>query len=160
MFRRVHEDAEFKIPTREVAASGSDFAFEVGDAWIRRELADCEVTPARRPGSLTVSVSPTSPGFYVLGTIELHLGATCVRCLRTAALELSIPFKVHMTPGPPAPREVDETVSEDGSLGVGRYQGEEMVLDSLVRESIVLALPMNPHCPEGCSIEDLYRDDE
>jgi uncharacterized metal-binding protein YceD (DUF177 family) len=94
----------------------------------------------------------------VAGGIDVHVGATCVRCLRRAELALRIPFKVHMTPGPPATNE--ETVAEDGSLGVGHFQGEEIVLDSLVRESIVLALPMNPHCPEGCSIEDLYREED
>jgi len=150
----------FAIHTVKIEPSGSDFVFEVPDAWLDAALEACDASPAGRPGEVAVNVSPISPGYYLTGTIHVHLGAACARCLRTAALDLSVPFKVHMTPGTPEPRDDVETVAEDGSLGTAHFQGEEMVLDSLVRESIVLALPMNPHCPEGCSIEDLYRDED
>lgn len=158
IFPAVPREAKFRILTRQVGESGSDFTFEVEDEWLASQLEGCDVTPSGEPGSFRINISPTSPGYYARGTLDINLGATCVRCLRRASLHLAIPFKVLMTPGPPAPNE--ETVAEDGSLGVGHYQGEEIVLDSLVRESIVLALPMNPHCPDGCSIEDLYRDED
>lgn len=160
MLLPVHEKGTFTIHTARVRPSGSDFVFEVPGAWLGHELEGCEASPAGRPGEITVNISPVSPGYYLKGTIHVHLTATCVRCLRAAALHLSVPFKVHMVPGPPRPRDDEETVGEDGSLGTAHFQGEEMVLDSLVRESIVLALPMNPKCPQGCSIEDLYRDED
>jgi uncharacterized metal-binding protein YceD (DUF177 family) len=150
----------FTIHTAKVGPSGSDFVFEVPDAWLGPELEGCDASPTGRSGEISVNASPISPGYYLSGTIHVHLGATCVRCLRTASLDLSVPFKVHMVSGPERQRDDEETVGEDGSLGTAHYQGEEMVLDSLVRESIVLALPMNPRCPEGCSLEDLYRDED
>jgi uncharacterized metal-binding protein YceD (DUF177 family) len=150
----------FRVNTRQVVPSGTDLSFEVPVDWLRRELLECDVSPAGGPGSFDINVAPTQPGFYVTGTIRVGLQTTCVRCLRAAPLHLAIPFKVHMAPGPPLGRDDEDVFCDDGSLGAGRYQGEEMVLDSLVRESIVLALPMNPHCPEGCSVEDLYREDE
>ena len=160
MLHAVPEKRTFTIHTARVQPSGSEFVFEVPDAWLGPELEGCEASPAGRSGEISVSVSPISPGYYLTGTIHVHLAATCVRCLRDASLDLSIPFKVHMKPGPTQRRVDEETAQEDGSLGTVHYQGEEMVLDSLVRESIVLALPMNPKCPQGCSIEDLYRDED
>jgi uncharacterized metal-binding protein YceD (DUF177 family) len=43
-------------------------------------------------------------------------------------------------------------------VGVVRFTGDEIVLDDEVREAVVVELPMNPKCPDGCSIKDLYRD--
>ena len=160
MLLPVHEKRTFTIHTAKVGPSGTDFVFEVLDEWLAPGLDGCEASPSGRTGEISVNVAPISPGYYLTGTIHVHLGATCVRCLRTTALDLSVPFKVHMTPGVPQPRDAEETVGEDGSLGTAHFTGEEMVLDSLVRESIVLALPMNPKCPDGCSIEDLYRDED
>ena len=160
MLLAVHEKKTFTIHTAKVGPSGSDFVFEVPDAWLDAELESYGSSPAGRPGEIAVKVSPISPGYYLTGTIHVHLGATCVRCLLRTALDLSVPFKVHMTPGAPEPRDDEEAAGEDGSLGTAHYQSEELVLDSLVRESIVLALPMNPKCPEECSIDDLYRDED
>lgn len=84
----------------------------------------------------------------------------CLRCLRMTDLEMHQPMKVHMRPGAPSSQHIDESYGDDGSLGVGTYQGDEIVLDNLVRESIVLALPMSPRCATACSVDDLYRDDE
>ncbi len=153
------EQATFSVHVRRVDGAGSDLEFPVDPSWLETELAEYEVV-APCPGSLKVKVTPISPGFWVEGSVDITIVVTCLRCLRPANLDLRIPFKVHMTPGPPSDTHVEESYAQDGSLGVGHFQGEEIVLDNLVRESIVLALPMSPRCPSGCSVEDLYRDDD
>jgi uncharacterized protein len=159
MLRAMRSEHAFSILTREIGPSGTEVEFEIPDAWIDAEIGDSGVAGAR-PGRLVAGVSPSSPGYWIRGRISVHLAATCVRCLRPAPVDIDIPFKVHMQPGPVAPRDDGEGVGEDGNLGIAHYEGEEIVLDSLVRESIVLALPMNPHCPVECSIDDLYREDD
>jgi len=150
----------FVVGTKRVQEGGSDFTFPVTPGWLVRELEGCDHASAGEDGTFAIRVSPVSSGFWVDGHLSVRLKATCVRCLRDAETRMRIPFKVHMTPGPPESRDEEESVDEDGGLGVGHFQGTDMVLDSLVRESLVLALPMNPTCPGGCSLEDLYRDGE
>ena len=152
-------DRIFVVSARISEDTPREIAFEIPEPWLASVLEGTEYAPEwGTTGEFAIEGAPVAPGCYVTGAIEVHLSAECVRCLRPARIDLEVPFKVHMSPGPAAAEE--ESIGEDGSLGAGHYQGEEFVLDSLVRESLILALPMNPRCPGGCTVEDLYRDEE
>jgi uncharacterized metal-binding protein YceD (DUF177 family) len=149
------------VPTCGIDSAGSDFEFDLRPEWVEAHLpADADVSAGGERGTFRIHVTPVSAGFWIEGRATLELRTTCLRCLRPTVIDLDLPFKVHMTPGPPSSTHDEDSMGEDGSLGVGHYQGDEIVLDNLLRESIVLALPMSPRCAEECSIEDLYREEE
>jgi uncharacterized metal-binding protein YceD (DUF177 family) len=147
--------AAFRINVNHVPPEGRSFDFVIEADWIRDQLSDCDVHGPWESGTLAVQVSPVGQNVYVKGRASVRLVLTCVRCLKDAVIPLSVAVSVVMVrqePGGLLPR------GGKAELGMLPFTGDEFVLDGEVRESIVVELPMNPVCPEGCSIEDLYRD--
>ena len=81
----------------------------------------------------------------------MQLDAECSRCLKSFRLDLPINFRVTLRPRPqhqdPLPIE-QELTSED--IDQDFYDNELIDLGSIVREQILLALPMVPRCSEEC----------
>lgn len=94
--------------------------------------------------ALELTMQSVSEGVYVSGQVSGQLVGECGRCLR--AIDDTIDVNIaelyayeHST--------TDETTSEDE---VGRIQDDLIDLEPVVRDAIVLALPVNPVCREDC----------
>jgi uncharacterized protein len=81
----------------------------------------------------------------------MQLEAECSRCLKNFQFDLPIDFQLTLRPRPqhqdPLPNE-QELTSED--LDQDFYDNELIDLGTIVREQILLALPMFPRCAEEC----------
>jgi uncharacterized protein len=81
----------------------------------------------------------------------MHLEAECSRCLKNFQFDLPIDFQLTLRPRPlhqdPLPSE-QELTSED--LDQEFYDHELIDLGDILREQILLALPMFPRCSEEC----------
>ena len=83
---------------------------------------------------------------------SVALSSECAVCLKGIDLSVPVDFSVTLSPAGKAEKnqaEERELTSED----VGRltYQGDVVDLDALLREQIILALPMFPRCSESCA---------
>ncbi|MFH1435503.1 MAG: DUF177 domain-containing protein [Pseudomonadota bacterium] len=145
---------KYLINVSKMPQSGSDFEFFLEPEWLEKQLEDChDVTPPEG-GHVKVNVSPVGGNYYVKGKVELKLKMTCVRCLREAEIPVQASLSVVMV------KEGSNQIlakSRKMDLGVARYSGDEIMLDDEIREAILVELPMNPRCPEECSVEDLYK---
>lgn len=150
------KSAAFTISLNQVPAEGRDYVFPIDPLWVGEQLADCEIHSPSEGGTVSLTISPLGEDYYIKGRITLTFTMTCVRCLREAAISLDVPLSVVMV------KEGSSSLLPRGKradTGVRRFTGDEIVLDDEVRESIALELPMNPACPQGCSIDDLYKDE-
>ena len=100
--------------------------------------------PAGSDISLDLRMESVTEGVLVSGTVSGALEGECGRCLRpiTDHVEVSIAELYayeHST--------TDETTEEDE---VGRIHDELIDLEPVVRDTLVLALPVNPVCRPGC----------
>jgi uncharacterized protein len=100
--------------------------------------------PAGAELSLDLTLTSVTEGVYVSGQVSAPLTGECGRCLRpiTDHLEVSIAELYayeHST--------TDETTEEDE---VGRIHDELIDLEPVVRDTLVLALPVNPVCRPDC----------
>jgi uncharacterized protein len=83
----------------------------------------------------------------VSGAVELH----CGRCTEPYAHEFREPLELLLEPaldrgdGSKPGIELD---ADDASLG--RYAGDELDFEPVLRDILVLAWPMQPRCVEGC----------
>jgi uncharacterized protein len=81
----------------------------------------------------------------------MQLDAECARCLKSFRLDLPIKFQLTLRPRPqhqdPLPIE-QELTSED--IDQDFYDNDVVDLGSIIREQIMLALPMVPRCSEEC----------
>lgn len=85
----------------------------------------------------------------VEGTIFADVEIDCSRCLQPTESSLEIPFKaVFVTPENYT--EEKESELNNGDLEVSIFEGNEINLTELVREQILLNLPIQVFCREDC----------
>jgi len=106
-------------------------------------LDGIEVPLARvREGSslhLDLRVEALVDGIHVSGPVEGEVAIECRRCLRMFVRPLQVELDdVFLYPGEGADDEAYQV------------EGEAIDLEPVVRDAVVLALPLNPLCTEGC----------
>jgi uncharacterized protein len=161
------KEHEFSIPVRDLDAAGKAFSFTLRKDWMRGALEDTEVQPAAGDGSLEGRVSKSGTDVVLHGKLAAELVVPCARCLEPARLSV----KQDLTALAVLRSKMrDEARGKRGSKGRGAspardgddeeesppdadmiaYDGETLVLDDLVRDELLLAVPMIPLCSEAC----------
>ncbi len=82
------------------------------------------------------------------GKLSVTIAATCDRCLEPATFPVASDFDLVYMPAGEATEGEDEI--EEGALEVGFYEGTGLALNDVLREVVLLALPMRLTCSEGC----------
>lgn len=152
--------AEFVLHVPDLDESGKDYAFALAPAWIESHVADAvlRADPAFGPGSLQVHAQENSTGEYlVTGTLRAHLLTECGRCLGDAKVPVDVQFATLFTraafkrpDAKPERYEVDHEDADDDDMQREEFSGNDIVLDDLIREYLVLEVPMQPLCSEAC----------
>ncbi|WP_224249472.1 YceD family protein [Hyalangium gracile] len=119
---------------------------------------------ATRPSTLHASLRKVSGGVLVQGSFTAHVAAPCKRCLVDVKLELPVSFTLNLVPeslvrGDDILDEDEKDERAQGETG-GSFEledadeevfdGKTIDLDPIVREQVLLALPMNAVCREDC----------
>jgi uncharacterized protein len=85
----------------------------------------------------------------VKGTLATNLELNCARCLEPVAQDVSRDFDLLYRPlGADAGR--DEMSVTDAEAEISYYQGEGVELEDVVREQVLLAVPLKVICREDC----------
>jgi uncharacterized protein len=142
---------ELLIPVTDLDAGGRSYRFTLRSAWIRGLLEGHEATASDKDGELAVRASKSGHDVVVHGTLDTELRVPCARCTEPFTLpvhaDISVMFVPRSTLREEADGEDDIVAEEADTLP---YDGETVVLDDLVRDEIVLEVPMIPLCSEGC----------
>jgi uncharacterized protein len=112
--------------------AGSSFSFD-----------ECvEMEGLELSGNLVVQVELTNAGTRVLaqGTALSAVRMPCSRCGEVFLYSAEVPFQEEFLP--PGSPELE--------YGMFTFVDEEVVLDEMLRQNIISALPMQPVCREDC----------
>ena len=83
------------------------------------------------------------------GRLATTIEMTCARCLEPVTQDLRREFELLYRPlGADAGR--DELSVTDAEAEIGYYQGEGVLLEDVLREQVLLALPLKVTCREDC----------
>jgi uncharacterized protein len=83
------------------------------------------------------------------GNLATSLELICARCLDTVEQDVKRDFELLYRPvGADAGR--DELSVTDAEAEIGYYQGEGILLEDVLREQVLLALPLKITCREDC----------
>ena len=83
------------------------------------------------------------------GRLKASLELQCARCLEPVPQEVTREFDLLYRPlGVDAGR--DELSVTDAEAEIGYYQGEGILLEDVLREQVLLALPLKVTCREDC----------
>jgi uncharacterized protein len=118
---------------------------------------------AARPSTLHASLRKVSGGVLVDGSFTVHVAAPCKRCLLDVTLDVPVSFSLNLVPESLVRGEdpEDEGAEDRGQGETGGsfeledadeevFNGKTIDLDPIVREQVLLALPMNAVCREDC----------
>jgi uncharacterized protein len=150
---------EFSFPACALDAGGKHVCFPVRASWLRGVLEGTDVQPGGGDGELDLRLSKSGADVVVRGTVTAEVSVSCARCLQPARFVVREPLSalVVLAGGVAAPHrpgdKADEADEKSGALDqadVIPYDGETVVLDDLVRDEVLLGIPMIPLCSETC----------
>ncbi|HWV37608.1 MAG TPA: DUF177 domain-containing protein [Vulgatibacter sp.] len=118
---------------------------------------------AKRPSTLRARLTRVNDrDILFAGEIPLHIEGACGRCLRCVQVDATVRFSLDLVDGdemellgvPSAPEddgagEIAGSFSPEEAEQVF-FTGKELDLGPLVREQILLGLPMNVRCGDEC----------
>jgi uncharacterized protein len=145
---------EFSFPVHDLDVSGKSFHLPVRSTWLRGVLEGTDIGASEHDGQLDLRLSKSGPDVVVRGTLKAALLVQCSRCLERVIVPVREELSALAVPGGLAggAKEADgedaELAAEDADMI--SYDGDAVVLDDLIRDELLLGIPMIPLCSEDC----------
>jgi uncharacterized protein len=139
-----------QISIKSISETGKEVSLDLGPEWFdqwRQEDPDLEFSRAAIRG--TVQLSRHGHDILMRGHLEGELGLACSRCLEPFTAPVETDFDLLLVPAPQGGGPESEELSAD-ELDLDFYQGETVDLEAIIREQIILMMPLKPLCQEDC----------
>jgi uncharacterized protein len=140
----------FVLQIQDLDESGKDWTFAIGKDWLASALSDTELGPGSDDGRLDVHAQQNGNDVLVQGHITAELSAKCARCLEDVALPVDLAVATLYSPEHSRVAGVEEIDVRLDEMNRDYYSGAQVELDPMVREHLLLEVPMKPLCSEGC----------
>jgi len=142
---------ELVLQVQDIDDRGKDYDFELTTGWIEDALADTALRPdpAKGPGRVHVHAQRNGREILVTGELDAGLVTPCARCLGDACLPVHTSVTALLVPGSASDLAQQPELSDE-DLDRSYYEGHEIVLDELVREHLLLEVPMQHLCAPDC----------
>ena len=85
----------------------------------------------------------------VVATLAGRMEVSCARCLETVELDVNRAFDLLYRPLV-SEKGADEVSISEAETEIGYYKGEELELEEVLREQVLLALPLKALCRPDC----------
>jgi len=141
----MHPGGPFVINLAEIPPEGRVRTLDLSGDFARMALAETEADAATAHLETILQLTKQLPDVYVAGTLRGDVTLLCSRCLGPAAVTIAAKISVMFVP---RGRESDDIDAE--APDVIPYDGDEIDVGEMLREEMLLALPMAPLCSESC----------
>jgi len=135
-----------QVQVSEIPDEGLSLSFQAAPA-------ELELTaPGVRflePVSVDMALVKTAKAVRTTGRIRVPVIFECVRCLREVPSSLDIPVSTQFLETPP-PWSLGEHPMPSEQAEDYYYRDDVLVLDDLVRQEVLLAVPFSPQCKVEC----------
>jgi len=139
-----------RVPVTSIPPEGLEVEVDLGETYFsrwREEDPGLEFSSAQINGA--VRLEKHGRDILVRGHLQGHLQLACSRCLEEFGGPVDADFDLLLVPGPgPAGNEAEELSAPD--LDLDYYTGETLDLEAVIREQIILMVPLKPLCTEDC----------
>lgn len=153
-----------RINIEEIGEAGFDLEEKLSRAWLEGILAGDRYSlfSATGPAQLTAHLEKVEESVLLRASISPRLTTECGRCLKPVDISVPVSFMLSLVPEKRAAGR--QGLENDGASpdAAGRgsfdptqadeetFSGRSIELEPLVREQILLALPMESLCRESC----------
>ncbi len=151
------------VTVDQIREGGLSLDETLSESFLTHALAEVKDTGFRPdgPALLHVKLQKTGSGVLLRGSTEVAVHSPCRRCLADVHLRVPVSFTLNLvsraalSEGEDADGADDEQTERAGSFDLERadeelFDGTTIELDPLVREQVLLALPMHAVCTEDC----------
>ena len=139
MFLSIKEMERRKLRFQETFAPGQiDFSAEGLE----------QATPLETQGTAEL-LAHTEGEFHLQTAYSVEMASVCDRCLGPARFPLTGQLDLFYRPMSVIAKE-EEIEIDEGEAEIGFYEGEGIQLEDVLKEQILLALPMQRVCREDC----------
>jgi uncharacterized protein len=144
---------ELSLSVHDLDAAGRSFRLPVRAAWIRGVMEATEVGPGLADGQLDLRLSKSGTDVVVRGTLLAELTVPCARCLEPAKIRVeenlsALAVATASARGRKAGGEDEDDGPDDADSFA--FDGDSVVLDDLIRDLLLLGIPMIPLCSDAC----------
>jgi uncharacterized protein len=139
-----------QISIKSIPETGKELSLDLGREWFTRwqeEDPSLEFTALAVTG--TVLLARHGRDILVRGHLRGALDLACSRCLEAFNAPVAADFDLLLVPGPAPVASDDEELSAQ-DLDLDYYAGEVVDLESILREQIILMVPLKPLCAPEC----------
>ena len=112
------------------------------------DAAVAQVAPLKAEGVAEI-LPHSGEEVRVHGKVETTLETECDRCLGRAAFPVTASFDLFYKPIDPDVK-AEEIAIDEGEAEMGFYEEPGLVLEDILREQLLLQLPMQRVCSESC----------
>jgi uncharacterized protein len=138
----------FSIRELELRKAHFDVALPSGEIEFLDKLR--QVSPLHARGTAEL-LGNTLDEIRVKGHLKVEMEAECDRCLETARFPIDADFDLFYRPAPePATLHHEEVAIDPGESEIAFYDGGGLELNEVLREHVILTLPMQWVCSETC----------
>ncbi len=148
-----------RVKVEEIQEQGLSLTEAMKPSVLSEALAESQGFKLVAAGKLSAQFKRVSGRVILKGALEVELAAPCKRCLKDVSVTLPLSFElrmVHELPGREEGAEEDDgEAPEAGSFDLDAvdaepFDGKTIDLDPIVREQVLLALPVSVLCKEDC----------
>jgi uncharacterized protein len=151
------------VTVDQIREGGLSLDETLSESFLTHALAEVKDTGFRpdAPALLHVKLQKTGSGVLLRGSTEVAVHTPCRRCLADVHLRVPVSFTLNLVSraalaaGGGEDGADDEESERGGSFALERadeelFDGKTIDVDPLVREQVLLALPMHAVCREDC----------
>ena len=138
----------FSVQELEVRKIHFDVDFPPGEINLDESQVR-QVGPLHAEGTAEL-LSNTLGEIRVHGNIDVAVEIVCDRCLEPAQFPIQGPFELFYRPEPEFEAGHDMAIDE-GEAQIGFYEKNGLALEEVLREHVLLSLPMQFVCREDCA---------
>jgi uncharacterized protein len=125
------------------------------EAWLDWALSGCEYPLREASGAIDVTLEALSGGVLLRGSARMTVETDCGICLACARLDIESEVGCFLLPRPEGFEQEDEAELTPEDLEREWYSGDEIRIDDIVRDALMLELPMTPRCRADCTVPGL-----
>ena len=134
---------------KDIPSEGLLVEQEIPRSLFTDALERTEADLAATTGSVRVDLSKDrEDNVFARGDLKALVTVPCASCLGPALVKISAPIKMTFVADGAEPSEAEDPLDD---VDVSTHDGEEVDLGAVIREQIILALPMSPHCRDNCA---------
>jgi len=149
-------EPQLTVSVKDLDEGVKDYSFPLEPSWLASALAEQDgkveaPSPEMKDaGRLAVRLSKSGHDVVVQGQVRAKLRVPCARCLQPTDVPIDAEVTALMVPTSALRMPAGEHELTADEADVVPYDGETVALDDLVRDEILLAIPMIPLCSEDC----------